>query len=136
MSKMISVCLIVTMVLLGCVNNDLQVLLHQKQEFVIKIELLSTSNNSEHILYTLKDAEIPSFWSELSAIRAGRYFNDPATTYGDYSIKVYYSNEYIDIIGMDINCYLDPNGNQVSGSGWYYVADDDAFMDLFFRYII
>ena len=52
-----------------------------------------------------------------------------------YSIRIQYSNGYVDLIGCDINGYYSPDGNNEAQDGWYCVENRNDFAVLFAQYI-
>lgn len=134
MKKTILICLFLLFLTSGC-TRKYNMPLHQTLEDVQKIELVDTSDNKDTVLHTLVGNEAALFWRELSELHVGQYFNDPATEFGSYAVRIFYNNGYVDVIGMDICLYIDPNGSYDIGDEWYYIADDDTFVELLSRYI-
>ena len=102
-------------------------------ENVLRIELLDTSSNEEILLKTITEDELKVFWDSFIQIEFRRYLNDPPTQYGAKAVRIVYSDGWEDIIGTDINGrYKDGKSQAV---GWYYLADADAYKNLFANYL-
>lgn len=125
---------ILIMLMCGCSKKTYPARVNQSLENVVKIELLDTRGNEKVVLYTLADSEVASFWEELMSLKFGRYFSDPATEYGVLSVRIYYSDDHIDIIGTEINGYYSPSGESLR-TGWYYAINREDFTALFSQYV-
>lgn len=126
--------IIIGIMISGCSNRTYSACVNQPIDAVTKIELLDTHGDKEVILYTLKDSEIRSFWTEFMNLGFNRYFNDPATEYGVLSVRITYTDGYTDIIGTDINGYYDISGKSMQ-VGWYYLSDINDYISLFAHYV-
>lgn len=133
--KRILIVLLLCTILCGCLNESYSVRVHQGLDDVIRIELLDTSQNEFVVLHTLKPEDHQTFWNDIHTLSFLRYYNDPSTEYGPLSIRIFYINGYIDLIGCDINGYYAPNGENEAHDGWYCVEDRQDFVDLFAKYI-
>ena len=134
MKRTIIICTLFPLLFSGCLKKNSGPI-HQTLEDVVKIELLAMSDDEETVLYTLSDDEMDDFWEGLLALRFRRYFNDPDTHPGRYAVRISYKNRYVDVIGMSLCVYYDPSGENQSGSKWYYVTDQEAFVQLLYQYI-
>lgn len=133
--KRMLIILLMCVALCGCMNETYSVQVHQELDDVVKIELLDTAHGESAVLHTLDPAEYQTFWNDLHTLRFLRYYNDPSTEYGPLSIRILYTNGYIDVIGCDINGYFAPNGENEAHDGWYCVEDREDFAELFAKYM-
>ena len=119
---------------LGGLNSPRPVPMHQNLQNIAKIELIWTSSGGEECSHVLDESKVPSFVEGLSNMDAFRYFNDPASKYGDFAIEIYYKDGFFDVIGEDINDYFSSSGEKVQNDGWYYLRESDL-KELFSKYI-
>ena len=133
--KRILIIIILCAMVCGCMAKPYQVRLHQEISNVVGIELLDTSGDNTVVLYVLDQTEFQNFWDKLHTLSFLRYYNDPSTEYGPLSIRIQYSNGYVDIIGCDINGYYSPDGNNEAQDGWYCIENRNDFVVLFAQYI-
>ena len=134
MKRILIIVILCTMVC-GCMAKSYHVSLHQEIGDVVEIELLDTSGDEAVVLYALDQTEFQDFWDKLHTLSFLRYYNDPSTEYGPLSIRIRYSNDYVDFIGCDINGYYSPDGTNEARDGWYCVEDRNDFIVLFAQYI-
>ena len=99
---------------------------------VLRVELLDTSSDDEVLIHTIESEELEAFWTDFMQIKFRRYWNDPATKYGDKAIRVVYLDGWEDIIGIDINGRY--NNGKSQRVGWYYLDDESDFEILFAKY--
>lgn len=133
MKKIIIICTLFLLLLSGCRNDGGPI--HQTLEDVQKIEILYTSNGEGTVLYTLSEDELADFWARLSALKFKRYFNDPETQLGHYAVRILYDDGYVDALSVSACFYSNPYGKDLRGSGWYYIADSEAFDNILSQYL-
>lgn len=136
MNKTILLPLILCFLLLGCHNTLYSAQHHQPLDQVTKIELLNSENDFDLIiLYTLTESEIQPFLEKLMTFAFKSNGPPPETCYGPLAVRLYYENGYSDVIGIDANWYLDPEGNRLGGYYWYHLKDVDDYYTLFSQYV-
>ena len=109
---------------------------HQALSEVVRIELLDTSesflhNDQSDVLRVLDESEYADFWSKLESVEFTPYYSDPSTTYGDWAVRIYYRDGSFDTIGLLGSAYYVSGEGQTQHEAWYYVENEQTFLDLF-----
>ena len=134
--------IIITIVLItsltGCMVRTYTYELMHDVSKIDKIELLKNDDATKlkdfsfTVLHTLNDDEVERFVEKLSAIDCYKYFNDPAGNFGELTIRIYYDNGDIEMIGIMNNGYIE-NGKALDRGPCFFLDED--FYGLFEEYV-
>lgn len=109
-------------------------------ESIVNIQLMQriseeSGDPSEYKpLRELSTNEIPSFMNEIYSLETQRGGSPPRWGYGEYIAKITYTNGDVEIFGSYCIEFI-PSGEEQSGVGAYYFADEKAFLNLFQQYM-
>lgn len=141
MPRIYLLCLgVILSLLLSMCTATTPIPLHQDLEDVSKIEILDTRGCSIYtenptVLYELQSSEYSDFWKKLSEIKVSIYFTHPDTSYGNYSIRIYYNDGCIETLGDWLSTYYQPGVDSLFPDTPYYIDDSENFMTLLEEYI-
>ena len=108
--------------------------LSQSIDQIVCVELLDTRDQDFVVLKSFENQELSMFLEDFMQIDARRYANDPATSHGEYAVKVCYQDGGYDLLGNVVDFYSS-KGERLSTGGWYYIptADMQNIVDKYYR---
>lgn len=120
----------------GCYPKANTYPFQQSTENITRIDLLVcgdfyVAEENYEIFAQLYDDEMEQCIKELSELNCYRYFNDPATGYSNYAVKIYYADGEYELIGSNNNRYT--IDGEIFLDKYYFL--DDEFMTLFKYYM-
>lgn len=120
----------------GCEQAIYSVQLKQSTDQINSITFVDVFGTDvpEIVCEIESDSAILDAVADIQNLDVGRYFNDPATSYGYLYIEIRYKNGDVEIIGTGMFDYTSIDGTiDESYGGWYYV-DLDSMRALFTKY--